>query len=296
MSVTRFVISGHVDHGKSSLSGRLLLDFNPNYESEKRRVDQVSLADVLDIIPEEKDRHITLESTFESFTWNDRVFELIDTPGHELLIPELIQSMYQFPTSIGVLVVSSVPGEQSAAFERGTMKQDAMLLRAVGVKHLLVCYTKGDLTDYSVSPEFHQELFRFLKSLCFSSLDHIIVSAQENKYITEMLDKLVAIKTDDGITGAVNGEGKTIKCIVKIIEDVLISKGFQCIVHTEHGHFDAEVTKIMIKEKETIMVKRDALATVELSLASAITSVSNSRIILRQKNQTIGFGQLKQIY
>ena len=91
----KIVIAGHVDHGKSTLIGRLLLDTNSlsrNKFSELKKIskelgNEIELAYLTDQLKEEREQNKTIDTTQVSFKTKSKNFIIIDTPGHlELFI------------------------------------------------------------------------------------------------------------------------------------------------------------------------------------------------------------------
>ena len=88
---TRFVLIGHVDHGKSTLAGHLLYKVGKftqrdaekaSQDADKLKMIRWKWAYLLDTYQEERERGKTHEYCIEPFQWEGISYELIDTPGH----------------------------------------------------------------------------------------------------------------------------------------------------------------------------------------------------------------------
>ena len=141
-------IAGHVDHGKSTLLGRLLheLDLLPDGKveslkaaSEKRGV-PLEWSFVLDSFQLERDQAITLDTTRVRVRTPRRELLIIDAPGHRELLRNLVTGAAD--TSAALLVVDAQTGA-----EQQTLRHLAFL-RLLGVRDVIVAVNKMDLADW----------------------------------------------------------------------------------------------------------------------------------------------------
>jgi translation elongation factor EF-1alpha len=157
----KFLLSGHIDHGKSTLGGHFLKLSGLFDERELEKIfkqaeiDKMSsfkYARLLDTNPDEQSRGMTIEYNQIDFQHEDVAFRLIDTPGHKLYIPQLISAIYEnLDGLIGVLVVSCLEKELQAGLSKGQIKEDLYLIRAAGIDTIIVCVNKMDKVDYNVA-------------------------------------------------------------------------------------------------------------------------------------------------
>ncbi len=142
------VLAGHVDHGKSSLLGRLLheLDLLPAGKADElaamstRRGVPLEWSFVLDGFQAERDQAITLDTTRVRLKTPHREFVVIDAPGHKELLKNMIGGASAAAAALLVLDVQAGSEEQTL--------RHAYLLKLLGVRALLVAINKMDLVGY----------------------------------------------------------------------------------------------------------------------------------------------------
>ncbi len=143
------VIVGHVDHGKSTLIGRLLYDTGclpPDKFSEIERSSEmlgkrVEFAFVMDCLEEERSRGITIDTTQTFFKTPKRRYVIIDAPGHKEFLKNMITGTSQ--AEVALLIIDSFEGI------RDQTRRHAYILHMLGLKQICVLLNKIDLIDYS---------------------------------------------------------------------------------------------------------------------------------------------------
>ncbi|KAI0494807.1 hypothetical protein KFK09_024950 [Dendrobium nobile] len=161
-------IVGHVDSGKSTLSGRLLhlLGRISNkemhkYEKEAKEKGKGSFtyAWAMDESTEERERGVTMTVAVAYFNSKKYRVVLLDSPGHKDFVPNMISGAAQ--ADAAVLVIDASVGSFEAGMEGsgfGQTREHAQLMRSFGVEQLLVAINKMDLVAYK------KERFDFIKT------------------------------------------------------------------------------------------------------------------------------------
>lgn len=174
-----FVVVGHVDSGKSTMTGRLLLDLGEvdqrtidkyRKEAEKEGKSSFALAWVLDTRTEERSRGVTIDIATKNFETKSTLFTIVDSPGHKDFVPNMIAGASQ--ADFAVLVVDAAKGAFEAGL-KGQTREHALLLRSMGVFRLIVAVNKLDTSQWNQGrfDEIKDQIMGSLKALKFPDPD-----------------------------------------------------------------------------------------------------------------------------
>ncbi|KAK4248525.1 putative glucose-regulated protein 78 of hsp70 family [Corynascus novoguineensis] len=170
-----FVVVGHVDAGKSTMMGRLLLDLKV---VDQRTVDKLQkeaktegkgsfhLAWVLDQRPEERSRGITMDIATRRFETEHTAFTILDAPGHAEYIYNMIAGASQADFAILVIDASTDAFESGL---KGQTREHSLLIRSMGVSRIIVAINKLDTVAWSQErfDEIKDQMSGFLSTANF---------------------------------------------------------------------------------------------------------------------------------
>jgi peptide chain release factor subunit 3 len=174
------IFLGHVDAGKSTLGGSILVSTGmvdertlDKYKRESREAGRESwfLSWVLDLNKEERAKGKTVEVGRGFFETAKRRYSILDAPGHKTFVPNMIGGASQ--ADVGVLVISARKGEYETGFEKGGQtREHAILAKTQGVNRLIVVVNKMDDPTVEWSEERYKQctskLSGFLKGVGYN--------------------------------------------------------------------------------------------------------------------------------
>jgi len=187
-------IIGHVDHGKSTLVGRLLYETGsvPEHvieqhkeEAEEKGKGGFEFAYVMDNLAEERERGVTIDIAHQEFDTDDYNFTIVDCPGHRDFVKNMITGASQADNA--VLVVAADDGVAPQT------REHVFLARTLGINELIIGINKMDLVDYSEDSykSVIDEVTDLLNQVQFATDDttFIPISAFEGDNIAEESDE-----------------------------------------------------------------------------------------------------------
>jgi len=189
------VFIGHVDHGKSTLVGRLLYDSGALSEQDYRKLEAeakekgkatFAFAYAMDNLKEERERGVTIDVAYKKFEGKKNDFTIIDAPGHKDFVKNMITGTSQ--ADAAVLVVAAKEGVQPQT------KEHAFLAQVMGLKQLIVAINKMDEVKYEEAKfkEVQGEMKKLLTGVGFKeeSVRYIPVSAWVGDNVVKKSEKL----------------------------------------------------------------------------------------------------------
>ncbi len=189
------VFIGHVDHGKSTMVGRLLYDSGALSEQEYRKLEaeakamgkaSFAFAYAMDNLQEERKRGLTIDVAYKKFEGKKNYFTIIDAPGHKDFIKNMITGTSQ--ADAAVLVIAAKEGIMAQT------KEHAFLAQVMGLKQLIIAINKMDEVNYDEKKfnEVKEAAEKLLKGVGYKEeqLKFIPVSAWVGDNVAKKSDKL----------------------------------------------------------------------------------------------------------
>src|SRR5215470_3144089 len=186
--LVRIVIVGHVDHGKSTLIGRLLAETGSLQHGKLELLKAVSArrgmafewSFLLDALQTERDQGITIDTSQARLRTRSRDIVLIDAPGHAEFLRNMITGAAQADAAL--LMVDATEGV------RDQTRRHGYLLHLLGVHQVAVVINKMDRVGFD-ERRFHEielEIARHLASLGLAATAIIPISARQGDGIAEI--------------------------------------------------------------------------------------------------------------
>jgi elongation factor 1-alpha len=160
------VIIGHIDNGKSTMMGHLLVATGAVSDREAREMEKMAkdldreswkFAYFMDRLQEERKRGITIDLAFRKFESEHKYFTIIDAPGHADFVKNMITGASQADAAI--LVFSAKTSEFGAAIaDNGQGREHAFLAKTLGVKKIVLAINKMDDASVNYSEDRFNEV------------------------------------------------------------------------------------------------------------------------------------------
>lgn len=176
----KLVVVGHVDHGKSTLIGRLFHDtgmlpdgrLDQLVAAAKRRGVAFELANLTDALQAERDQNVTIDTAQIWFRANGRRYVIIDAPGHKEFVKNMVTGAAQADAAL--IVIDAQEGVQEQSRRHG------FLLSLLGIGQVIVVVNKMDLVGFAQErfAAIAEEYGRFLSSLGLEPLQTVPISAR----------------------------------------------------------------------------------------------------------------------
>ena len=186
------VIVGHVDHGKSTVVGRLLADTGSLPEGKldavkancERNAKPFEYAFLLDALKDEQSQGITIDTARSFFKSKKRDYIIIDAPGHIEFLKNMVTGAARAEAAI--LVIDAHEGIMENSKRHGYM------MSFLGINNITVCVNKMDLVGYkqAVFESIKDSFTKFLNEINIHPKDFIPISAFNGENMISLSKKM----------------------------------------------------------------------------------------------------------
>ncbi|MBD3303848.1 GTP-binding protein [Candidatus Woesearchaeota archaeon] len=188
----KFAIVGHVDHGKSTLIGRLFFDTDSLPEGKMEEIKKIcdelgkdiEFGFIMDHLQEEREQGVTIDTAQTFFKTDKRHYVIIDAPGHKEFTKNMITGASQAEAAL--LIVDADEGVQEQT------KRHANILSMLNLQQVIVVMNKMDLVEYKEERfnEVKKELIEFLDSINIKPSFIIPISAKKGDNIAKKSENM----------------------------------------------------------------------------------------------------------
>jgi bifunctional enzyme CysN/CysC len=182
----KIVFVGHVDHGKSTLIGRIFYDTRSLPEGKVEQIQaacreegmEFEYAFLLDALLEEQEQNITIDTTQIQFRTEKRPYVIIDAPGHKEFLKNMITGAASADAAVLLIAANEGVREQS--------RRHGYLLSLLGIKQVVVAVNKMDLVEYSerVFREVVADYQAFLAQIGLEARAFVPIAARNGANVT----------------------------------------------------------------------------------------------------------------
>ncbi len=182
----KIVIVGHVDHGKSTLVGRMFYETDSleegKYESVKKTCEKRGVpfewAFLMDALQAERNQNVTIDTAQIWFETDLRPYVIIDAPGHKEFLKNMVTGAASADSAL--LLIAADEGVQEQSRRHGHM------LSMLGIDQVTVVINKMDLVDYDEETynQIVDEYSEFLHSIDIEPRRFVPTSARDGDNLT----------------------------------------------------------------------------------------------------------------
>ncbi len=302
---TSFVFLGSVDHGKSSLAGRILIHtgvvtdrdvLKAKEDAQANKMGGWWLAYLLDIDVSERTSGKTHSFTSITIPINDKSFTLVDVPGHQKLITEMIQGVSR--ADLAVLVCSARKGELEQGL-RGQTYEHCLIAKGMGINKLIVVINKMD--DISWDNAEYRRIMKVvmskLKGLAFLTIEFVGVSALTGKGVDVLLGMIADTQVKKVRPGTVDIPLTSTfflgRCVFMNLESSVVSKGYECVLHSGDILLNVVVERLSKDGKPVRFVTSSSEeGTYSVKFFTRTPTTIKAAFVLRTGDSTIGVGRI----
>ncbi|MEO6786147.1 MAG: adenylyl-sulfate kinase [Chthoniobacteraceae bacterium] len=197
----RVVFVGHVDHGKSTLIGRIFYDTKSLPDGKVEQIQaackeegmEFEYAFLLDALLEEQAQNITIDTTQIQFKTAKRPYVIIDAPGHKEFLKNMITGAASADAAVLLIAANEGVREQS--------RRHGYLLSLLGIRQVVVAVNKMDLVDFKqdVFEQVTKEYTAFLTEIGLEARAFVPISARSGMNVANRTGEASASTPQSGM-------------------------------------------------------------------------------------------------
>lgn len=285
---------GHVDAGKSTLCGQILVRTNTIDKQLIEKYKQASntnfLSWITDTLDDERAKGKTQDINIMQFSTPKRTYTMIDTPGHKGYVPQMINGISR--ADVAILIISARTGEFESGFNGGQTAEHLLIARSFGVKYIIIAVNKMTTVNWS------QERLKFIidtftpyikkrvgfkdNEFCYIPIDAL--SGEGVDKLLSTLDSLpdikhdgplllpISEKTKDPETSSIYIYGKPIRGVVHENDSLVVKPGNQ------------HVTVKKIIDDMTFIIDNDDVKVGQCLVSSSCSTNPSNKVVAKIRN------------
>ena len=294
---------GDVNTGKSSLIARILINSGliNNREIDKEIINNKKqwLPNIVDTDSIEQSRNMTLFSTQEKFSIDDKKYILINNPGHTNLLREIIINSSK--ADIAMLLISAKINETNKNITQGY--NYSLVTRVNGIRHLIICITKSEfINNDNTYDNIVNKVTNAYKNQRYEKITFIPLSSKLDINISKPNSLIVNYCLFDIFKNLKNNikENKTIKPINNILNikvyfhdfPNILTIGYKCILYSLNKSYNVVFIDIKNDNKSFITKQNSKNKLISCILKINTNEKINNNIILVSDSNIIAYGIL----
>jgi GTPase len=301
------MVFGHVNVGKSTLLGHLLLkmgkisthDFQILQAAAKEnRRERSAFAYIMDNCKEEQESGNTHEYNTSEIEYMGHHYRFHDTPGHRVYITQFIEAVNQGPGT-AILIVSADMSELESSISSGVLEEYTIMCRCLGIKNLVVAINKLDKIKWGDYEPVCQKVREIIGDLGYN-LTFVPCTAYTGEGLTERTlyypeaPCLLECISDDPPPKTLSDPCEANQCTahIKIFRKTLITKGWSATCHIGASIVECEVLQVFDKKKKPCLTACTGEVILVLKIKPQCLVFTGQRILLRNpaNNTTVAGG------
>lgn len=318
----RIVLIGHVDAGKSTLAGRMLVDGGAvDARTLEKHVaaartaghEKQYLTYLTDTDEAERERGVTIDVGMAEFSTGVTDVEIVDAPGHRDYTVNMIRGLEN--VDVAVLVVSARRGEFEDGWPRdtdahiGTSREHLILARAMGVRNLVVFVNKMDdptvnwdagrfseitriITEFVRVSGFSRARFVVLPGSAATG-DGVLRASRCGDALFGTLDKMARMPSEPAVADAVPPATKfsaSITIMATTAVAPVVSRGFRGVLHSDGVEVDIEVVRLSKNTCTRPFLRRGESGNVVFHTDTAVKLRPKTAFTIRTSDTTVAVG------